>query len=147
MKHKLREAPIKWKLLAAFAGFTLAMLALLWTFQVVLLDQFYKGIKTRDITSAAQVLMEHANDEDLDSLAQSLAAQYELCVMVQNTQGNVLVSADTLPDCRIHKMNNLQLFQLYQMAVANGGRYVERITKDPAVVLIHGMEMQILQPR
>ena len=57
MKHKLREAPVKWKLVAAFAGFTLAMLALLWTFQVVLLDQFYKGIKTRDINAAADTLV------------------------------------------------------------------------------------------
>ena len=47
---------MKWKLLGAFAVFTLVMLALLWTFQVVLLDQFYKGIKTRDINSAAQTL-------------------------------------------------------------------------------------------
>ena len=51
---------MKWKLLGAFAAFTLVMLALLWTFQVVLLDQFYKGIKTRDINSAAQTLVQHA---------------------------------------------------------------------------------------
>lgn len=128
MKHKFRETPIKWKLLGAFAGFTLVMLGLLWTFQVVFLDQFYKGIKTRDINAAGDTLAQHAYDSDLDSIVQNLAAQYELCIMILDThQNRIIASADTLPDCRIHKMNDsTELLRLYLLALENGGKYVER---------------------
>ena len=141
MKHKLREAPVKWKLVAAFAGFTLAMLALLWTFQVVLLDQFYKGIKTRDINAAADTLVRSVSSSisstELDEQVQSIAARSELCVYIARMQNltTPIASADTLPNCRIHRMSPIELARLYLAAAENGGTYVERSVNTPGFVV------------
>lgn len=139
---------MKWKLLGAFAAFTLVMLALLWTFQVVLLDQFYKGIKTRDINSAAQTLVQHADEDGVNELVQNLAAQYELCIMILDTENNVYASADTLPDCRIHKMQTPELFRLYLLALENGGKYVERSVNERPIVVLqnHGYFLAASRP-
>lgn len=149
MKHKFGEVRVKWKLLAAFAGFTLAMLALLWTFQIVLLDQFYKGIKTRDINAAADALVKNVSSSQLNNLIQSIAAHYELCIMIVDTQPMVIASADTLPDCLIHKMSEEDLFRLYTLAIANGGTYVERRvnTLNTPRIMIAGQEFRFIFPR
>ena len=152
MKHKLREAPVKWKLVAAFAGFTLAMLALLWTFQVVLLDQFYKGIKTRDINAAADTLVRSVSSSisstELDEQVQSIAARNELCVYITRMQNltTPIASADTLPNCRIHRMSPIELARLYLAAVENGGTYVERSVNTPGFV-VEGDGFRFFVPR
>ncbi len=152
MKHNFREAPLKWKLAAAFAGFTLAMLALLWTFQVVLLDQFYKGIKTRDIQAAADTLVRSVSASisgtELDEQIQSIAARSELCVYIARMQNLTIpvASADTLPNCRIHRMSPIELARLYLAAADNGGTYVERSVNTPGIVFA-GQELHFLVPR
>ncbi len=135
-----------WKLLAAFAGFTLVMLAILWIFQVVLLDSFYKGIKTRDIETAADTLVKNADSSNLENIVQGIAARNELCVLVLDSQWQVVASADTLPDCRIHKMNSFQLLELYFAAQQNNGTYVER-TVNNAGIVITSPNIHIFAPR
>ena len=146
MKHKFRSAPMMWKLLAAFAGFTLVMLAILWIFQVVMLDQFYKGIKTRDINTAAETLVKNVDSKNLNSMVESIAARNELCILVLDEEWDVIASADTLPDCRIHKMSTMQFLELYFNAVQNDGTYVERTVSNTAI-FINSPEPHIFAPR
>lgn len=117
------------------------MLALLWTFQVVLLDQFYKGIKTRDINAAADTLVRSVSSSisstELDEQVQSIAARSELCVYIARMQNltTPIASADTLPNCRIHRMSPIELARLYLAAAENGGTYVERSVNTPGFVV------------
>ena len=117
------------------------MLALLWTFQVVLLDQFYKGIKTRDINAAADTLVRSVSSSisstELDEQVQSIAARSELCVYSARMQNltTPIASADTLPNCRIHRMSPIELARLYLAAAENGGTYVERSVNTPGFVV------------
>ncbi|HIT09316.1 MAG TPA: HAMP domain-containing histidine kinase [Candidatus Merdivicinus faecavium] len=117
------------------------MLALLWTFQVVLLDQFYKGIKTRDINAAADTLVRSVSSSisstELDEQVQSIAARNELCVYITRMQNltTPIASADTLPNCRIHRMSPIELARLYLAAAENGGTYVERSVNTPGFVV------------
>jgi signal transduction histidine kinase len=146
LKLKFRDTPIKWKLLAAFAGFTLGMLALLWTFQVLFLDQFYKGIKTRELNSTADTLVKNVNSSNLEDLADSLAASNEMCILLLDTSRNVLVSVDILPDCRIHPIDSLELLRLYSLALENGGRYMEKNVNQHQMI-IAGPSFQVFRPR
>jgi len=45
----VRRPGIKWSLFASFLAFSLILVALLWTFQVVFLDRFYRAVKTAQI--------------------------------------------------------------------------------------------------
>ncbi len=132
MRHKKKAksgAPIKWKLLATFVGFTVAMLSLLWLFQVALLERFYKAIKTVDIQSSAEAIVRHIGDSDLQTLTENLAAQNDLCILILDSSCREIASADTLPGCRIHNMRYQDLLRLYVLALENGGSYTERITE------------------
>ena len=45
---KAAKLGIRWKLITYFALFVAVILVLLWLFQTVFLDSFYKAIKTRN---------------------------------------------------------------------------------------------------
>ncbi len=54
MKHE--KISIKWKLFAYLFIFVALLLAIIWIFQTVYLDGFYKIIKTRELNSALENL-------------------------------------------------------------------------------------------
>lgn len=132
MKHKHRErtgSPMKWKLLTCFVGFTAGILGLLWLFQVVFLEQFYKAIKTVDIQSSAETVVRHIESGELQSLTENLAARNDLCILILDSSCREVASADTLPGCRIHNMRYQDLLRLYILALENGGSYTEQVTE------------------
>ena len=51
MKHK--KLTVKWKIFAYFLVFVALILIILWLFQTVFLDTFYKAIKTAQIKASA----------------------------------------------------------------------------------------------
>lgn len=127
--RRWKTVGIKWKLFSYFAFFTAIMLVLLWTFQVVFLDDFYKSIKIREIRSAATNIAVHINDKDTSTLISDTAKNSEVCILVADLGGQTAYSADVLPDCVIHKMPTYMLNAAYELAQQNGGEYLERFPR------------------
>lgn len=138
MKANRKPLSVKWKLLLYFGGFAAIVLALLWCFQVIFLEEFYKGVKTRELNAAADSISEQMFESDLSTLLQNLAQQNQVCAMAINTDGSLIASADTLPNCRIHKMPPAELFSLYAAAVENGGSFIQRTSREGGRFFIHG---------
>ena len=80
----------------------------MWLFQVVFLDSFYKTTKIAEIKLAAERITEHVSDDNLQSYAEQVAEDNDLCVLVlrmaNNTLGYRTVSAHTQDSCAIHDM-------------------------------------------
>ena len=57
----------------SFAIFTAVIVALLWLFQVVLLDTFYKAIKVNEIKSVAYQICDNINSATLQEELQRVA--------------------------------------------------------------------------
>ena len=59
MKHNKKSSPtLNVKLLKYFSIFSIGLLVLLWFFQIVLLDDFYRIIRTRQVNKAGETLEE-----------------------------------------------------------------------------------------
>lgn len=125
-----RQLSIKWRLLLTFFSFTAAMLAALWLLQVVFLDEFYRGIKTREIRAASETVAKKAFSEDIAGVLEELVADNQICAMLLTTDGQVVASADTLPNCLIHRMTSLDLFILYNFAAENDGTFLARFNQE-----------------
>lgn len=138
MKANRKPLSVKWKLLLYFGGFAAIVLALLWCFQVIFLEEFYKAIKTRELNAAADSISEQMFESDLSTLLKNLAQQNQVCAMAIGTDGSLIASADTLPNCRIHKMPPAELFSLYAAAVENGGSFIQRTSREDGRFFIHG---------
>ncbi len=138
MKANRKPLSVKWKLLLYFGGFAAIVLALLWCFQVIFLEEFYKAIKTRELNAAADSISEQMFESDLSTLLKNLAQQNQVCAMAIGTDGSLIASADTLPNCRIHKMPPAELFSLYAAAVENGGSFIQRTSREDGRFFIYG---------
>jgi Signal transduction histidine kinase len=127
---------IKWKLSVYLAAFTFIIIALLWLFQVVLLDTIYKTVKTGEIKAAAVDLTRALNDSEstLDTVAESVAERNEVCIMVFQMDGNDtatrIVNVQRFDDSMIQSIPRYEIFSLYDTAVSHGGKYLERFRYD-----------------
>ena len=64
--------PIKYKIIMYFFYFVLIMLLLLWTFQVLFLDSFYKAIKTKQIQACANSIVSNLQNKNIEDLIERI---------------------------------------------------------------------------
>ncbi len=126
---------IKWKLSAYLAAFTLIIIALLWLFQVVLLDTIYKTVKTGEIKAAAVELTRALDNEaELEKAANKVADRNEVCIMVFRMEdedtATRLINIKRFDNSLIQSIPRYEIFTLYDTTVANGGKYLERFRYD-----------------
>jgi signal transduction histidine kinase len=129
-KVKKPRLGIKWTLFLSFIIFSAAMLLLLWLFQIVFLDSFYRGIKTTSIKNVADTLDRNIDNSQLSTLVSNLAENHEICIRIIDQNGQVIGDADVLPGCIIHRMPMPELFRFFTLARQNGGSYLELFSRD-----------------
>ena len=81
---KAAKLGIRWKLITYFALFVAVILVLLWLFQTVFLDSFYKAIKTRNAQACGDSIVSKINSPNLGDYINELARQNDVCVRVVN---------------------------------------------------------------
>ena len=127
---KFSKLSIKWKLFVYLAVFAMAMLLLLWLFQVVFLDSFYKLIKVNDIKSTASIILRNINNTNLQALVTRLSLNNDVHIKITDTIGNELYSADTPNNSSPIALTAQEQYQFYQEALKNDGTYLERFIKE-----------------
>ena len=102
------------------------MLVLLWFFQVVFLESFYKATKISEIQSKTHELCETIGDSGFSTRLKTIAQERQICVIVSDVAGNRLYSEHAVPECAIHKLGPWALATIYMVTEQNGGSYFER---------------------
>jgi signal transduction histidine kinase len=105
------------------------MLVMLWLFQIVFLDDFYKYIKTHNIESSAETISKNIDNEELGTLLSTISSENETDIKVFDESGNALYSTDTIPYNEEHKMM-MDFSRLYQRAQQNNGTFLEILSKE-----------------
>ena len=121
---------IKYKIFLYLAAFVAVMLILLWLFQIVFLDDFYKQIKIHSIKSMAETIENNIETENFQEFLDSLSREEDACIKILDDSGKTQYSVESRPDCIIHKLPLSELFRLYSSAEQNGGTYLEVVSMD-----------------
>ena len=129
-KEERRAPGVQWKVFGGFAVFTAVILVLLWVFQVVFLDTFYKAIKVNEIKTAAQDVCGRIDSASLQDELQRIALNNQICIIICDGQGSRLYSENAVPNCIIHRLNSWDLAMVYTLTAQNGGSYFERFPQD-----------------
>ncbi|MDY2606623.1 MAG: sensor histidine kinase, partial [Lachnospiraceae bacterium] len=82
---KSEKISIKWKIFIYLLSFLGILLILLWLFQTVYLDKFYKRIKEKELKNATENILSVINDEDLETAINTIADRYDICVLIADT--------------------------------------------------------------
>lgn len=114
MKHK--KLSIKWKIFLYMLCFMGILLLILWLFQTVYLDTFYKKIKTNELEAALSHVETMSVDEDFSQAVDTIAESYDVCILVTDFEGKTLFSADKNMNCAIHKLPTGELVRIMEKA-------------------------------
>ena len=121
MKLKNRRLGIKWNLFLSFVLFSAALLVLLWLFQIVFLDDFYKSIKTSTIKSTAQTIAGNIENEDLQTLLDRLAQSNDVSIRIVNESGSLIYRAENVKENPINNLSTAQITDYLNQAKAADG--------------------------
>ncbi len=115
---------IKWRLIAYLLAFVFAIIFFLWVFQILLLDEFYKAVKTEEIKRFSQTIG-HVEISDLPEYLESNAVYEDMCVVVYDTSLNKILESKTDSFPLIKFMDKDFVSKLYSDAVQNGGNFLK----------------------
>lgn len=124
-RKRLRPG-IRWQMALGFSLFTLAAVALLWVFQIFLLNPFYQAIKTAEIKQVSAALSRSLDDPQLDSVANDLCVRTGATVFVCDELGRQVVGY-MLPykESLISGLTRREMAQLFEKVNLNGGSYTQ----------------------
>lgn len=78
--HKEQKQRLSRIIFRYLLGFCALLLAVLWLFEVVLLDKMYEGIRKREIQRAVEYISAYIDDENLDARIKQLERDSEILV-------------------------------------------------------------------
>ena len=120
---KAKTISIKWKIFVYLIGFCAILLTFLWIFQTVYLSKFYKLIKKNEISSVIDKVEGMIGDEDIEDQLSDMARDRESCIIVTNSEGDSLYSAEFHFNCVLHYLSPNELKKLYSKVENNGYVY------------------------
>lgn len=118
MKLEKRRLGVKWNLFLSFLLFSGVLLVLLWLFQTVFLDDFYKTIKRNSIESTAKTIVANIENEDLPTLLDRLAQNNDVYILILDNQGMKLHEAVNVRESLIAMMPPSRVMDYYRLAAA-----------------------------
>lgn len=117
MKHE--RISIKWKIFFYLISFLGILLIILWLFQTVYLDVFYKNIKKNELESAKDNIVSIINDDDLESAVNTIAKRYDISILIADNEGNIKYSSGNNVNSVIGSLKSTGLVKLYEDTLAN----------------------------
>lgn len=138
---------IKWRIFGYFALFCVIMLIFLWLFQVVLLDDFYKSIKTHSVSLAGESISRAINEpgadaESVKDVIVEESQKYDICVMVIDSDGAITQTVEHSRYCIIHNLPYADLIGLTEAALSNGGTVIYKFYYDAQKGMMIGKDIQ-----
>lgn len=119
---KKSKISIKWQLFGYLFILVGVLLIVLWLFQIVFMERFYKKIKTKEIKEVAKRIEENIDSSQLISIINQSVENKNLCIILTNAQGKIIYGANTIgPDARIMNLNPVQYWRLGKLSEQSGG--------------------------
>ncbi len=92
------------------------LLALLWLFQIVLLDDFYRMLKTASLKRSADMIAQNIDNTELQTLVDRISQENDISILIKDGEMETLYSADMTAGSIIHRMNDFALARYWEKA-------------------------------
>lgn len=95
--------------------FTIVAVAVVWISQNLFLEPIYRANRIKDIKSAADEIVESAENENFEREVHAIAKRYGMCVQIEAKSGTFKsISVDLMNDCVIHHIRPDGVYPLYR---------------------------------
>ncbi len=134
-KPQLQYLSIKWKIFFFLVIFICFLLILLWLFQTVFLESFYKNITMQSIKDSGNTIAARieggTSQDDLATLVNSLSQQNNIYVKITDKYFNEIYSNMDFKDDLVDRMILSELMRFYVKAQNNNGTTFEIFDRTP----------------
>lgn len=131
-----------------FAFFVVFIVLLLWLFQIVLLDPFYRMNKTHQVNRAADVLVQNLDlaSEDLTALSSHLSEQYDVCVLLLDADLSTLLRTEASRNCLVHHFSERTLAWWVSQAPSDGSPITQLFRMNTIAFEPGNAQMEMIAP-
>lgn len=105
---KKNKLSIRWQLFGYLAILIGALLVVLWLFQVVFMDSFYKTIKKNEVIQVGEVIEKNIDNPNIFSIMDTLAERRDVDIVLTNIVGETRYTSP-------YRQGNRTIFRLGQM--------------------------------
>lgn len=147
--HKSSNKRLHSKVFTAFMIFAMLLIASLWIFQSVLLEVFYKYIKTQSLQSTADTIseamenLENKNISDIQYIINDLSVKNEISLRIIDSSSTssfvafspvftVVAERDNI----LNTLSGFELYKIYEQALKNDGEFLQRYQRGPYTTFI-----------
>jgi signal transduction histidine kinase len=127
----LGQLGLKWKVFAFLLGFCALLLVVLWLFQIVFLDSFYKKIKVMEIKRNAAEIISNIDSENIDKIITDISDKNNITVSITDINGRSLLGNPAGNPPRIFPSDNRRRLEenaaLITRARENNGEIYEYV--------------------
>ncbi len=132
-EKKRNRRGIRHRVMMYLMAFVAVLLVLLWLFQIVWLDDFYRWNKTRQIHQASEVVVANLDSEELSSLIDHLANRNDVCIVLLDDTGRTVYASEDIRSCLIHRMSMQDRAFWCSMAPDDGSVVTELFDVAPLI--------------
>lgn len=118
-----RKFPLSVHLAFAFLLFSAVLIIIVWLFQTVFLDSFYKSVKTVQVKRCAVSIAEHAQTETMFDIIEDIQEQNNMIVSIYDTTGGCFTNVHTpvSGESMGAALSLKNVYDLYKQAKENKG--------------------------
>ncbi len=124
-KRLRKPRGIRHRVMLYLMGFVAAIVAMLWLFQIVWLDDFYRWYKDFQIRRTADTVAANVDSTGLEGLVEHLANRGDVCIILADEYGKPLVASEDIRSCLIHRMSQMDLTFWCSLAPEDGSTLTE----------------------
>lgn len=124
----MNKLKLKWKIFAFLLGFCALLLAILWLFQTVFLDSFYKQIRIMEIKNNANTIVNSIqNNIEIQNIIET-SKNSEISIDIVNLKGYSILMPYELQD----RHNIEENFKVISQALSKGNEHYEYTKLPPS---------------
>ena len=136
MKLTDKKLTLRGYLSLAFLIFSVVLIIIMWLFQSVFFDAFYRTVKTVQVEKCADSIVHNIEEADLKSIIKEIEEQNDMDISVYSVSpfmGSTILTPVYAPHefMSTHSLINMSSVQeYYQKAKSNGGKVTEKTEND-----------------
>ena len=122
---RLEKLSIRVRIFIYLLLFVAVLLGLLWLFQIVLLDDFYRMLKTATLTRSAEAIAQNIDNPELQTLVERISQENDVSILILDEDMVMTQTADLTAGSIIHRMSKWDLKKFWGKAQEADGTWLE----------------------
>ncbi len=105
--------------------FVAVLLGLLWVFQIVLLDDFYRMLKTATLKRTAETIAQNIDNPELQTLVERISQENDVNILILDEEMAITQTADLNAGSIIHRMSRMDRQEFWEKARASNNTWLQ----------------------